>query len=533
MLKIYLTSAFFFLFVFTTYSKTARLVQDITPGSSGSFSFDFFPEDDGIQLTFDDKILFVIETGGDYNLWVTDGQEENTVALLENVGQFYDFMDGQDGNIYFSHQVTNSEYRLYALDQSNLNLTVLYTSEGVFKALAMLNGKVYAAAGNNLVAITPETQTSEVIKEFSFFYTIHDLHTLGNQLIIAGGDDDENGLLVSDGTASGTQAYYQFNGVQNYNGDYFMTIVDDEVFFFANSAEYSYALYRTNGTAEGTQLIQEFQRINFHDMEARRSIIAWNDKLYFRAKRPDSSSGQQELFVSDGSPEGTYSLEVSEFNDSPRPSDFTVYNDELYFVADEAGSSIYTVYKTDGTQEGTVKAIDRNALGTGLSLGGFFLTAHQDSLYFTGYRSAVGEELWVSGGTTESTHFVDLVPGSTSSSPSQLMSTGDQLFFTYRSPEYGKEVFVLEEAIVSAITTIVPEQMKVFPNPIYDELTLQLPTAQAYNTIDVEVIDPLGKVVCHILSTSEKIDLASLSSGIYIVKARVANSIYTAKILKH
>jgi ELWxxDGT repeat protein len=532
MLRIYFTSTLLLLFVLASHAQSARLVKDITPGTPGSFSPSFFPEDDGIQLAFDDKILFIIEDSGNYDLWVTNGQEEDTELLIEDVGLFYEFMDGQDGNIYFSYTVTFGDYRLCSLDKNDLSITELYASEFVFKALAMLNNQLYIATRNYLIRIDPGSGNSEIIREFSLFHPIHDLHTLGNQLIIAGGDDGENGLLVSDGTAAGTQAYYSFNGAQNYNGDYFMTVVGDELFFFSNSADYSYALYRTDGTTEGTQVLHPFERILFYDLETRRSIIAWNNKLYFQAKRLDADVNDHELFVSDGTPEGTFSLAVSEFTDFPDPSDFTVYHDELYFAAAETGG-IYTVYKTNGTQEGTVRAIDRNALGTGLTLGGQFLTVHEDSLYFVGYRFEVGEELWVSGGTTESTRVIDLVPGSDSGIPSEMTSTGGQLFFTYRSTDYGKEVFVLEAEDISASSEITTRDLRVFPNPLQgDVLTLQLPQDFQGQNINIELTDMLGRVVHRQASDNGTLNMAGLPTGMYVVTVRIGTMMYVGRALR-
>ena len=50
--------------------------------------------------------------------------------------------------------------------------------------------------------------------------------------------------------------------------------------------------------------------------------------------------------------------------------------------------------------------------------------------YFTHQHHQYGEELWISDGTKTGTHIVkDIVPGSGSSSPNNLMIVGEQLFF--------------------------------------------------------------------------------------------------------
>lgn len=528
------TMMFSLFFSFSVFAQQeARLVKDIQAGMDSSFDYDFFPEDDGVKATFADKILFVVdEPGSFYSLWISDGQEANTVALLSDLDAFPIFDNSDTDWLYFT-TIEDGDDKLYGLNKSDLTLTELYSSGDFIKALAVQGDDVYLAVDNLLVKANASTQTTETIYEFGSFRKIKDVNVFGDNLIIIGGEDNGVELYFSDGTTSGTQPYFQLNEPDNsdFSRDYFMTEVGNQLFFFYNKPSEPYILFRTDGTAEGTLPLVELENITFYEMEARKSIIGFDGKLFFQGRQLGNSQGQHELFVSDGTVEGTQILTVSEFNVASDPSDFTVYKDELYFVCDEAGG-IYTIYKTDGTQDGTVRVIDRNELGSGLSLGGQFMTVFQDSLYFYGYRYEYGEELWVSAGSTATTRVIDLTPGEAGNSPSQMMATDNYLFFAYRSPEFGKELFVLDDIMVNT-KDLVSGVLEVYPNPLGNELLqISLPDDITFEQAQLQVFDHLGRVVLNQDFAKEQLDLAVLPTGFYVLTLTFDGKMYTTKLLK-
>ena len=58
--------------------------------------------------------------------------------------------------------------------------------------------------------------------------------------------------------------------------------------------------------------------------------IVFQNRLYFMGSARDHLSA---LLSSDGSTVTSVFADTSGFNDNPRPHGFTIFNDELYFVA--------------------------------------------------------------------------------------------------------------------------------------------------------------------------------------------------------
>ncbi|MEN9871399.1 MAG: hypothetical protein RLZZ171_2391, partial [Cyanobacteriota bacterium] len=133
----------------------------------------------------------------------------------------------------------------------------------------------------------------------------------------------------------------------------------DKLYFAAYDGENT-GLYVSDGTAEGTQL---FDPGNDRDGNSQlpypNDLVEFNGKLYFTA---DDGEHGQELFVSDGTAEGTQLVadlnpgENSAFSpDSLFATNLTVVGDELFFGADngETGIELFKLTvddSTDGTE---------------------------------------------------------------------------------------------------------------------------------------------------------------------------------------
>jgi ELWxxDGT repeat protein len=186
------------------------------------------------------------------------------------------------------------------------------------------------------------------------------------------------------------------------------------------------------------------------------NLVEFNDKLYFSA---DNGENGNELFVSDGTAEGTQlvaDLRPGEGNYGYiygfAPSNLVEFNDKLYFAAND-GESGRELFVSDGTAEGTQLVADlRPGEGNyGYIYGSnpYNLVEFNDKLYFTANNGESGNELFVSDGTAEGTQLVaDLRPGednygySYGSFPSNLVEFNDKLYFTANDGESGGELFV-------------------------------------------------------------------------------------------
>ena len=176
------------------------------------------------------------------------------------------------------------------------------------------------------------------------------------------------------------------------------------------------------------------------------SLIEFKDRLYFAAN--NGTSGQ-ELFVSDGTAEGTRLVTELDPGAAYSPlSSFVEFKDRLYFAAGN-GTSGQELFVSDGTAEGTQLVADirsgDNRYSFEYSYGSYpdNLVEFNNKLYFTADDGKNGNELFVSDGTAEGTQLlVDLRPGNDSdgSSPDNLVEFKDKLYFMANNGENGNEL---------------------------------------------------------------------------------------------
>ena len=189
----------------------------------------------------------------------------------------------------------------------------------------------------------------------------------------------------------------------------------------------------TNGTPEGSFLIREFR-------ESPAVIFRFTDDLVlFEGNTEEMGS---ELWITDGTPEGTRLLkEIWPGPKSSSPGEFVVMpsTNTAYFAADdpEHGRELWV---TDGTPEGTRMVKD---IHPGRSDSEPYKLHHtSQKLFFIASTPGRGRELWVSRGTEESTFMLkDINPGPNGSEPYAFCLYGESLFFSALNPEYGEELW--------------------------------------------------------------------------------------------
>lgn len=176
-------------------------------------------------------------------------------------------------------------------------------------------------------------------------------------------------------------------------------------------------------------------------------VKPWNGKLFYQGK---SSSTQCFLAVTDGTSAGTYL--VADLGNAGGINGIFPAKDFVYiatlqseFVSFSPITINWTrqLWKTDGTAAGTVllKAFDQT---TSTSNTGIF---HSDALasvnysidgnimYFNGFESAFGPELWRSDGTIAGTAKVkEIYPGSQGGNPFGFCKVGNVTCFFARDP---------------------------------------------------------------------------------------------------
>jgi len=190
------------------------------------------------------------------------------------------------------------------------------------------------------------------------------------------------------------------------------------------------------------------------DLYAYDFITTVNGKLLFFAT--DELDYNYELWTSDGTDAGTAMLlditgnaDGSILDNSYWGPQFldrmpTVYNDELYFLAND-GPHGMEIWKTDGTAAGTKMLKDIYPGPNGFFSPYFYypyFTEMDGTLYFSANDGVHGWELWKTDGTEEGTEMVvdisaDNVYGS---NPDHLINFNGTLIFTARDDVYGYEI---------------------------------------------------------------------------------------------
>ena len=111
----------------------------------------------------------------------------------------------------------------------------------------------------------------------------------------------------------------------------------------------------------------------------------------------------------------------------------------------------WDLFRSDGTAAGTFSLLETNPFSR-LDLDG--APNLPGVIYFAAETPGAGYELWLSDGTREGTHLVDINPGTGSSQPNSFTVVGNALFFFADDGIHGNEpwVVVCPEALRLSIT---------------------------------------------------------------------------------
>ena len=167
------------------------------------------------------------------------------------------------------------------------------------------------------------------------------------------------------------------------------------LYFVATDGTHGRELWKTDGTAAGTQLVKDINtNANAHGNVMR--LESFGDKIVFMAN--DDSNGA-ELWITDGTTAGTQlvkDIRPGAIDSSPRG--FLEFNNYIYFRADD-GSNGAELWRTDGTAAGTALFKD---IWTGSNVNSSnpgYLVKMGNYFYFSAYDDTNRTELWRSDGT--------------------------------------------------------------------------------------------------------------------------------------
>ena len=192
-------------------------------------------------------------------------------------------------------------------------------------------------------------------------------------------------------------------------------------------------LWITDGSADGTRQVK-----NIHEAGdgAPTHFTKVGNRWFFSA---DSDASGRELWVTDGTEAGTRLVkDIHETGDS-NPSQLVALADKLIFSATN-GINGMELWISDGTADGTkmLKDIYSGSPSPGIKYATYF----NNKVYFAARdRSSLGDELWETDGTTDGTKItlrissgkVPHINQYEGSIPSQLVASNGRLYFTAKN----------------------------------------------------------------------------------------------------
>ena len=178
-------------------------------------------------------------------------------------------------------------------------------------------------------------------------------------------------------------------------------------------------------------------------------LVAFNSALYFAAD--DGSNFNWELWRSDGTAANTKLLQEINTGGGSFPESFRVLGSELLFVAED-GSTGRELFKTDGTPTGAAVVKDIYPGFTGS--GPIMLTLANGLLFFRAGDSAA-TDLWKSDGTSAGTVALPVPsPSQFGSFPQEVKADGARVFFL-GSDSTGQRLFVTDGGTPAALGPVI------------------------------------------------------------------------------
>ncbi len=423
------------------------MVKDINTDSYSSS----YPE----QLTNVDGTLFFTANDGinGGQLWKSDGTEAGTVIVktTPGFGQYVYDLTAVGGTLFFNgYDDANPGRELWKSDGTDAGTVMVKDiSPGAYydsnpMNLTDVNGTLYFMANDNVngreLWKSDGTESGTVlVKDIvpGAYYTYFRDFTNVNGTLFFSANDGSSGyeLWKSDGTDAGTMMVSDIGpgSYSSYPSD--LTNVNGTLYFVTWDPLTGTDLWTSDGSESGTVFVKNVGYLPYSYQYQSVAYAAVNGNLFFAADAGDGRG--MELWKSDGTDAGTVMVkDIEAITYSSYPQELRDVNGTLYFQADD-GDHGTELWKTDGTAAGTsmVKDIDPGS-DTSFPI---YLTNVDGTLYFAASDGTSGVELWKSDGTQAGTVRVkDIAPGSSSSYPSNLVNVDGTLFFNVNGSDLWK-----------------------------------------------------------------------------------------------
>ena len=295
----------------------------------------------------------------------------------------------------------------------------------LISAMLSLAGNAVAQDSGELIDLLPDGVTANINPERKW--------DKQKNLVVAGSpekgykaffaaSDSEHGeeLWVTDGTKEGTHMVADIIPGSNSSEPCYISRFNDKVLFSAYTDDYGRETYISDGTEEGTILLADTYILGdgnpkaFIQMDEHHAVFAATDD---ESAEYDIGRGpQQWLWITDGTPEGTYRLYDCDMR-WPGQDNTTLHTAyvrvgrRVFFKADNKnGTTGEELWVTDGTPEGTYCVMDINWERYGEGQAGYeegytrnagldnLENYNNERVFFQAWTPDYGSEPWTSDG---------------------------------------------------------------------------------------------------------------------------------------
>ncbi|RKG51566.1 HYR domain-containing protein [Corallococcus sp. AB011P] len=238
-------------------------------------------------------------------------------------------------------------------------------------------------------------------------------------------------LWVTDGTPQGTRSLQEWLPPSTSIDPLSLRATPHRLFFTARTPGTGFQLWTSDGTREGTHLTRELPPGRISGVGYQSPIIPFGDGVLFTVL--GTGGVPEELWKSDGSEAGTVRVkDLAADSAYVTSGGFARLGDTVFFSA--SGPAGEELWRTDGTEAGTLMVRDLNP-GPGSAFPRD-LTAVGGLLYFAAQTRQEGHSLWKSDGTADGTvRVADFPREGAGNHIFQLTALGDTVFFISYAPE--------------------------------------------------------------------------------------------------
>lgn len=355
------------------------------------------------HIVFQDKTYFINNKA----IWKTDGSQAGTLQVISPSVDEVMGLTVAAGKLWFQ-TYTNGETsrRVFASDGTTNNLTGFAQLNTNYPLLSC-GSFVFASANNYPTGIEPWISDGTG-PGTTLLRDIMGRRKYGPELLAPHG----NGVLFTQYVEASHHELFHTDGTittsittgnNNWSGSEIQKFrkFKNEYLFSADANGLGRELWKTNGTAAGTQVVSDIIPGPESSHPAINSeILVVGDYAYFLVLTTPTSYS---MWRTNGTGAGT--TLVHDFPNNFIPSNLTVVGSSIFFTGDGK------LWKSDGTSVGTVMVKNLHAVPTG-NFGVGSLKAASSILFFANNDGVNGWEIWKSDGTDAGTIMIkDIFPG--------------------------------------------------------------------------------------------------------------------------